>query len=190
MKREVVKNSTSQIFHIFIQDSSQTDGSGLTGLVFNTAGLTAYYIREGDALPAVEITLVTATIGTYASGGFKEVDSTNMPGIYELHIPDAAFALGSEAVVIMLKGASNMAPLPLEIQLIDAPATTAAIATAVLASTIDGTLDMTETLKVLLALGVAKKIEVFGSVYTFQDQSGNTKVTITYDAASGTAVIT
>jgi len=118
MKLTVKKATTSKILHIFITDSSKTDGSGLTGLVYNSSGLTSYYIREGDA-SATAITLVTATVGTYTSGGFKEVDATNMPGIYELHPPDACLATGADSVVIFLKGAANMAPLPIEIQLVD-----------------------------------------------------------------------
>lgn len=129
MKRNVAKGTASNIFHIFIQDSSQTDGSGLTGLAWNTGSLTAYYIREGAATP-VEITLVTATVGTFASGGFKEVDATNLPGVYEFHPPNAAFVTGAEAVVFMLKGATDMAVIPLEIQLIDAHALASIVATA------------------------------------------------------------
>lgn len=130
MKRNVVKGTESNIFHIFIQDSSATDGSGLTGLAWNTGSLTAYYIRAGAALPVVEITLVTATVGTFTSGGFKEVDATNLPGVYDFHPPNAAFVTGAEAVVFMLKGATDMAVIPLEIQLIAAPATAAAQTTA------------------------------------------------------------
>lgn len=118
MKLLEKKGKTSKIVHLFIQDSSKSDGSGLTGLVFNSAGLTAYYIREGDASTTV-ISLVTATVGTYVSGGFKEVDAANMPGIYEFDPPNACLATGTDQVVIMLNGASNMAPLPIEIQLRD-----------------------------------------------------------------------
>lgn len=67
--------------------------------------------------------------------------------------------------------------------------TTALIATAVLNETIDGTLDLTEALEVILALAVAKQVDVAGNIYTFKDQAGVTKVTITYGAASTTAVI-
>lgn len=118
MKLTVKKGTTSKILRIFVQDISKSDGSGLTGLVYNTASLTAYYIREGAA-SATAITLATATVGTYASSGFKEVDATNMPGVYELHVPNAVLASGADSVVIFLKGAANMAPLPLEIQLDD-----------------------------------------------------------------------
>lgn len=116
MKLSLVKGTTSKIVHIFIQDSSVTTGAGLTGLVFNTSSLVAYYIRPGDAA-ATAITLATATVGTWATGGFKEVSSANMPGLYEFHIPNACLATGANQVVIMLKGAANMVPCLLEIEL-------------------------------------------------------------------------
>lgn len=116
MKLKLLAGTTSLIQHIFIQDSSSTTGAGLTGLVYNSAGLTCYYMRAG-ASASTAVTLATATLGTYSSGGFKEVDATNMPGIYELHIPNAAIASGAKRVVIYLKGATNMVQTPIEIEL-------------------------------------------------------------------------
>ena len=118
MKLTIKKGTTSKLLRIFVTDSSKTDGSGLTGLVHNSASLTAYYIREGAAATTA-ITLVDAVVGTYTSSGFKEVDAANMPGIYELHPPNAVLASGADSVLIFLKGASNMAALPIEIQLDD-----------------------------------------------------------------------
>lgn len=118
MKLTIKKGTTSKLIQIFILDTSQEDGSGLTGLVHNSAGLTAYYIREGSASTSV-ISLVTAAVGTWASGGFKEVDATNMPGVYEMGIPNACLASGAEQVIIFLKGATKMVNLPMEIQLDD-----------------------------------------------------------------------
>lgn len=116
MKLQVLKGQTSKLLQIFIQDSSSGVGAGLTGLVFNSASLTAYYYREG-AGSAVQIVLATMTLGTWATGGFIVVDGTNLPGVYQLGIPDAALASGANSVIVMLKGATNMAPLLLEIQL-------------------------------------------------------------------------
>ena len=116
MKLQITKGSTSVLAEVFIRDSTKTDGSGLTGLLFNSAGLTAYYYRSGAA-SATSITLQTMTVGTWASGGFKEIDSTNMPGWYQIGLPDAALASGANKVEFHLKGATNMAPLPFEIQL-------------------------------------------------------------------------
>lgn len=118
MKLTIKKGTTSKLLQLFIQDSSSTTGAGLTGLVFNTASLTAYYYREGAA-SATAITLATMTLGTWATGGFIVVDGTNMPGLYQLGIPDAALATGANSVVIYLKGATNMVQTLAEIQLVD-----------------------------------------------------------------------
>jgi hypothetical protein len=119
--------STSQILQVFIQDSSSTAGAGLTGLVHNSAGLAAYYHRDTDTT-ATAITLVTMTVGTFTSSGFKEIDATNMPGWYQFCPPNAAMATGASSVGLHLKGATNMAPLPIEV---DLAATSAAQAAAV-----------------------------------------------------------
>ena len=135
MKLKIKEGTTSKLTRIFVQDSSSTTGDGLTGLVYNSASLTSYWIAEGDA-SATSITLATMTVGTWASGGFKEVDATNMPGVYEIGLPDVCVDATSEgSVVVMLKGATNMAPVLLELELdgIDytvAHATGSALATA------------------------------------------------------------
>lgn len=115
-KIDILAGATSVSVNVFIRDSSSTTGGGLTGLVFNTASLTAYYALPRAA--AVQITLATlaAVTSVYSSGGFKEIDATNMPGWYRLDIPDAALASG-RFVDIHLKGATNMAPTPVEIAL-------------------------------------------------------------------------
>jgi hypothetical protein len=84
-------------------------------LVYNSSGLVAYYFA-GDLNNEVPITLATATLGTYASGGFIAVDNANMPGWYEIGIPDAALDGGNE-VAIQLRGATNMAPVNIYIEL-------------------------------------------------------------------------
>ncbi|MDE1839576.1 MAG: hypothetical protein KGH87_06620 [Thaumarchaeota archaeon] len=107
---------TSVILQVFIQDSSSVTGAGLTGLTNASAGLTAYYHRDTDTT-ATTISLVTMTVGTFTSSGFKEIDATNMPGWYQFCPPNTALATGAKSVGFLLKGATNMAPLPIEIQL-------------------------------------------------------------------------
>lgn len=117
-KLSVLKGATSVLVRIFLQDSSSATGAGLAGLVFNSAGLTCYRMRDDDGnAGATAISLATATLGTWATGGFKEKDATNAPGWYEFGIPNAALATGSRSVSIHFKGATNLAPLPLEIEL-------------------------------------------------------------------------
>jgi len=112
---KIKRGSTSVRRLIFIADTSKTDGSGLANLVYNSSGLVAYYFA-GDLNNEVPITLATATLGTYASGGFIAVDNANMPGWYEIGIPDAALD-GGNGVAIQLRGANNMAPVNIYIEL-------------------------------------------------------------------------
>ena len=119
-KLSIVAGATSQSVNIFVQDSSSTTGAGLSGLVFNTSGLIAYYTFTGANAAATAITLATlSTVGSaYSSGGFKEIDATNMKGLYRLDLPNAALATSKGRVVtVQLGGAANMAPCVLEIEL-------------------------------------------------------------------------
>ena len=112
---KIKRGTASKRRLIFIADSSIATGAGLANLVFNSAGLVAYYYAS-DLANDVQITLVTATLGTYTSGGFVAVDNTNMPGWYEVGIPDAVLDGGVEAV-IQLRGAANMVPINLYIEI-------------------------------------------------------------------------
>ena len=117
MKLSIKRGTTSKTAIVFVPDSSSTVGAGLTGLAFGSSGLSWYYYREGQGTGGTQVTLATMTIGTWATGGFVEIDATDLPGFYEIGIPDAALATGADFVVMQLKGATNMAPVNLEIQL-------------------------------------------------------------------------
>jgi hypothetical protein len=120
MKLIVKKGKTSKRVVIFVQDSSSTTGAGLTGLTNASAGLVCYYWREDQGnVGATQLLLAAGTRGTWSSGGFVEKDAINMPGWYELGLADAILATGASWAGVHLKGATNMAPLPLEIQLAD-----------------------------------------------------------------------
>lgn len=123
MKLTIKKDSTSKIVHIFILDSSETDGSGLIDVFENpsTSLLTANYVREGGVLTSLILEDIT-TLGTWASSGdnyigIKQLDSTSVPGLYELHLPDNILATGADQIVIFLRGEENMPDTLLEIQL-------------------------------------------------------------------------
>ena len=89
--------STSQSIELYL---------GTTGLTYATSGLAAYYVRNQSA--PVAITLVTQTpTGTWASGGFAEISSSLVPGVYRLDVPNAAFAAGASDVTIVVRGASG-----------------------------------------------------------------------------------
>jgi hypothetical protein len=116
MKLSRKVGATSEIWQVFVRDSSSTTGGGLTGLTNASASLTAYYHRDTDTTATV-INLVTMTVGTFTSSGFKEIDSVNMPGWYQFCPPNAALASGAKSCAFHLKGATNMAPLPIEVDL-------------------------------------------------------------------------
>jgi hypothetical protein len=93
----IAPNSSSQSIEIYL---------GVTGLLFNTSGLTASYIRNRSA--PVSISLVSQTpTGAWTSGGFAEISSTLAPGLYRLDIPNNALVSGADDVTIMVKGASG-----------------------------------------------------------------------------------
>jgi len=103
--------STSQSIELYL---------GATGLTFATSGLAAYYVRNQSA--PVAITLVTQTpTGTWSSGGFAEISSSLVPGVYRLDVPNAAFAAGASDVTIVVRGASGTNGAVLTVKLIAAP---------------------------------------------------------------------
>ena len=93
----IAPGSTSQSIELYL---------GATGLTASTSGLSARYNRTRTA--SVAIPLVARTIAqAWTSGGFAEVDSTNMPGVYRIDLPDAAVAAGADDVTIVVRGASG-----------------------------------------------------------------------------------
>ena len=115
-KRSIKAGTTSQREYVFVNDSASTTGAGKTGIAYNAAGIKAYYVRPGGS--ATAITLATQTVtGAFSSGGWVEVDSTNMPGVYRFDVPDAVFAAGAEKAIVMISGASGMAPVVMEYDL-------------------------------------------------------------------------
>lgn len=117
MDMSVPAGSTSVIAEFKIFDRG-TDSEGLAGLAHNTTNLIAYYHRE-SAGPDVQIPLIDMTLGTWASGGFKEVDAATMKGVYQLGLPDAIFASGAKRATILLSGAENMVAKEIRIDLTD-----------------------------------------------------------------------
>jgi hypothetical protein len=115
---EYPAGSASIVELVDILDSTSTTGAGKTGLAYNTASLTCYYKRS-NGTAAVAVTLVDiTTLGTYVSGGFKEIDSTHMPGAYEFHPPNAAFNSGAKYVTFYFVGAAGMVRRPIKYRIL------------------------------------------------------------------------
>lgn len=118
---ELFADEVDQTIDVWIGDSSSSVGAGLTGLAYNTASLVCYY-RRGATGAATALTLATQTVGgAHSDGGFVEISSANMPGLYRLDISDAIAASGVDYVTIELKGATNMVPTVVRVRLRDRP---------------------------------------------------------------------
>lgn len=81
--------STSKIIRVYL--TTLSTGAALPGVLFGD--ITARYWIEGAA-GSVAVTLAAMTPGTWATGGFAQMDAVNMPGWYEFSVPNAAFASG------------------------------------------------------------------------------------------------
>lgn len=119
-------SSTSNILRARLRNSST--GQGLTGLTEASSGLIISTITDNEATVtryragSSEIETISS-LGTFAaptSGKcrFKEVDSTNEPGLYELQFADARYAVASAKTLrIFLSGATNLLGKEILVQL-------------------------------------------------------------------------
>jgi hypothetical protein len=117
----IAPGSTSQSVELYL---------GATGLTFSTSGLAAYYVRNQSAPVAITLVTQTAT-GAWSSGGFAEISSSLVPGVYRLDVPNAAFAAGASDVTIVVRGASGTNGAVLTVTLSSGGLTAAQTAAAV-----------------------------------------------------------
>jgi hypothetical protein len=117
MKQFVQVGSTSKRMVIFVQNATSTVGAGLTGLTHASSGLEWWWYSETSGTDT-QVTLAGQTLGTWTSGGFVQVDATNLPGFYELGIPNVLLTGTTPTWVTMqLAGAVSMVPVNIEIEL-------------------------------------------------------------------------
>src|SRR4051812_36510195 len=114
-------------------DSTSTTGGAKTGLTFSSSGLIISTIADNESAAtaytaAGSTTETITTLGTFATPTatkcrFKEVDATNHPGIYEIQIADARWAVSSaRSVIVTVTGATGAAQVDAEVQLEPVPA--------------------------------------------------------------------
>lgn len=107
----------SNVIRVFIEDTSKigTDQEiGLTALAFNTSNLEIHFICDTEATDtdytAAGSTIETiTTLGTYAAPTatkirFKEVDATDLKGIYEIQVADARVVSTATACIVSWRG--------------------------------------------------------------------------------------
>jgi len=128
--------ATSVLLRIALYDSTKTTSNGgLTGLTGSSTGLIISTICDNEATASAYTqaggTIQTiATLGTYAAPSasncrFAQVDSTNAPGLYELQLLNARFAVsGAKYLTITVPAVSGlnllqMQPLVIPLTAID-----------------------------------------------------------------------
>lgn len=189
-RRKIKAGSTSQTIPIFVQDTTSISGGGLSGLVFNTSGLTAKYRREGDNTWTT-ISLVTATLGTYTSSGFIS-DGGGIAGGYEFDPPNAALAAGAKWVDFQLYGAANMLGVQIEVEL-DGIDYQTDVGTAVmdLANGVETGVTLRQAQRAQLAAAAGKADGAAGTTMHFRDQADTkNRITATVDSSGNRTAVT
>jgi hypothetical protein len=113
---QVKKASTDQTVYFHLRASA--DGTSKTGLLYNSAGAIASYVRTRGTRTAITLATLAAPDSAHSDGGFKEVDGTNAKGLYRFDVPDAAFATGVDEVIIHI-GFTDVFEESLAIELVD-----------------------------------------------------------------------
>ncbi len=110
------------LYVYFVDDDGGTaPGEPTTGKLFSDieTGGSASYMRQGAARVDLTLKTLASASAAYDEGGFILVDDTNMPGLYRVDVPDAAFATGVAFVVIqmVMASANNSIMRPLLVNL-------------------------------------------------------------------------
>ena len=100
---------------VWIELEDTTTGDPTTGK--DAADMICSYWRQGGLRVAITPADLVGVDSAYSAGGVKEVDSTNMPGLYRLDVPDAALIAGADwaifqVVVTGCKAARTKVALP------------------------------------------------------------------------------
>lgn len=193
---------TSVVLRVVLRDSSVTTGAGLTGLTFSSSGLKIATIADNEATATTYSvagsTIETiSTLGTFATPTatkcrFKEVDATNMPGVYELQLDNTRFAVSSaKSLIVSISGATNLAQTNLLIPLQQQDPYTAKLGVTLAAGDVSGNLPVdVQTIKtqsVTCAAGVTVLASV-GTASTSTAQTGDAYARIGAAGAGLTAL--
>jgi hypothetical protein len=106
----VIAGSTS--VSIIVRLVATTTGAPVTGLAFGS--ITAYYLAQGATPQSIALSALGSVNAVYSSGGWYELDSTHMPGLYRLDLPNAMFASGPDFVELSVLGTGAQ---PFQVQL-------------------------------------------------------------------------
>jgi hypothetical protein len=204
MAKLAYKNGiASVVLRLKVLDTASNVGAGKTGLTKDSSGLVVSTIADNEATP-VAYRQADNNIDTIAALGafapptagkcrFREVDAIHHPGLYEVQISDARWAVaGARSAIVTVSGVANAAQVDAEVQL--DPKVVADLndvsASAILGTNIDSTggapLTVKKALEAILAVlaGVASFDSATGQE-TFKGRDGNTPVVTNTLTGSG-----
>lgn len=168
---------------VYFELEDTTTGAPTTGKV--GADMVGSYWRQGGVRVSITVSDLAAVNSAYSSGGVKEVDATNMPGLYRLDLPDAAVATGADWVVAQIKVTGCKAS---RVRL--ALPTYAALRDAIMAKVIEsaGSYTAQQALSIILA-AVAGQTASSGA--TFKTPDGSlTRIAGTVDGSNNRTAVT
>ena len=107
----------SQILNVYAQDFSVSTGAGIANIPASTVSYS--WFRNNHAGVSTGTGVSTASMGTYTSGAWTQVNSATALGWYQFCIPNDALLSGDCSALLLRvsTGAFNMAPIPIEIEL-------------------------------------------------------------------------
>jgi hypothetical protein len=89
-------NSISQSVNVYL---------GATGVSYNNSSLNALYLRQNSNPVSIGLTFVSPT-GSWKSGGFVEVDSSTLPGVYRFDLPNEMLVSGANSANLIVRGSN------------------------------------------------------------------------------------
>jgi hypothetical protein len=121
----ITAGSTSVSLYVYFvdDDGGTAPGEPTTGLLFSDieTGGSASYVRQGAARSDFALVTLASASAAWSAGGFILVDDTNMPGVYRVDVPDAAFAVAADLMIVQMVAAvgKNTIMRPLLVMLPD-----------------------------------------------------------------------
>lgn len=170
---------------IIIELRAGTTSLPITGIA-HTDLTSASYLRQGGTRTAISLSALASVDSAYSSGGWKELDATNLPGLYRLDVPDAALATGADWVIVDVADSTTFTAHQKMIAL----PTYATLATAIHDDVIEseGSYTVQQTLSIILSVLAGRTTN--GGL-TFKTPNNNaTRVTATTDSSKNRTAMT
>lgn len=99
MTMRVARGATDVSLYVVLRDALA--GTPATGVTITTLDL--QYTRTRSAPAAkVDLTALASTDAAHSDNQGIEIDATSSPGLYRIDMPDAAFAAGADAVLVVV----------------------------------------------------------------------------------------